>query len=278
MYIFISAVFFLVMSSQSPDETKPGSLPFAARVINPVLQHLADSVRGLEVKRRARLSVADSVKDTVYQALAKHLDTTVNKKDISESLAANFDNNGILKFTIGEHKYPSVKVYDSIQNKLPAKLREGRLGRYFTKKMIRLARGEGKGGIVVIEQNIEHDVPKIMFVLLPLFAFFISLFYSRKVYYYSQHFIFSMHFHSFVFIVLLLDMLTGPLINSFTGVYIVVGLTLAIILVYLIAGLRTAYGQSLWLSAIKGIGISVLYFVVTLIGICLAVFGAFLFL
>jgi len=50
------------------------------------------------------------------------------------------------------------------------------------------------------------------------------------------------------------------------------------IFVYLVMALRRAYGQSLAWSLVKGITISVLYFAATLVGICVALIGAFVLL
>ncbi len=66
--------------------------------------------------------------------------------------------------------------------------------------------GEGK---LHLEVNIQHDIPKIMFVLLPLFALYVGLLYSRRKYYYVNHAIFSVHFHSFVFLFFLFLLLIG---------------------------------------------------------------------
>ena len=58
-----------------------------------------------------------------------------------------------------------------------------------------------------------------MFVLLPLFALFVSMlygFYNKQKYLYSQHAIFTLHYHSFVFLaflVLYLLTLTGLVLN-----------------------------------------------------------------
>jgi len=272
MYIFISAVFFLVMFSQkSEDNSQPPSAP--ARIINPYRQHVADSLRGL-----AKIT-KDSVDYKLYSSVASSLDTMKTSKDTTQSIGAYFSSDGgILTFQFGEHKYASVRQYDSIQAALPVKDRDGWIGHYVLNKIIPLTHRKGISGDFVFKQNIEHDIPKIMFILLPLFAFFVGFFYSRKKYFYSQHFIFSLHFHSFVFIAFLIDSLVVLVIGSETGLFITVGLTVLAIFVYLVMALHRAYGQSVAWSLLKGVAISVLYFAATLVGICIALVGAFILL
>jgi len=58
-----------------------------------------------------------------------------------------------------------------------------------------------------------NNIPKVMFVLLPVFAGLLKLFFRKKRPYYLEHFIFSLHLHSFCFVgfslSILLSLLTG---------------------------------------------------------------------
>jgi hypothetical protein len=114
-----------------------------------------------------------------------------------------------------------------------------------------------------------------MFVLLPLFALFVGWFYNRRKYYYTQHAIFSIHFHSFYFLIFpflnLLSFLLVPDISVDTAVkspgkfaweWSTPGiLALLLTFVYLVAALKNVYRQSLWLSLLKAIAISILYII-----------------
>jgi hypothetical protein len=142
--------------------------------------------------------------------------------------------------------------------------------------MVRLRQEHPGRGAIVITQNIGRNIPKVMFVLLPLFALYISLFYNRKKYLYAQHIIFSLHFHSFIFIAFLLEMLaTWP----FTSLWPLVGITVAILLlifVYLGLALARAYEQTRWLSFGKAFAICTLYLVTLLASIILVGFISFM--
>jgi len=85
---------------------------------------------------------------------------------------------------------------------------------------------------------VEH-YPKVLFGLLPVFAFILKLLYLRRGRYYAEHLVFALHFHAFAFLVLTVDTLLGNL-----DWFIWTPLVLA---VYLFVALKTVYGQS-WLK------------------------------
>jgi hypothetical protein len=276
MYIFISAVFFLVAFSGHKEEENTGAVTNTVQV-NIFKQHLADSLRGA-FKTKKPLSKTDSISNKVYSSLATRLDTaSAVSKDKDESITANINNYGEIKLILQEHKYASTAAYDSAQRKLPDTAKDGALGRYATKKLITLVhKSKNSGGEATITRNIAHDIPKIMFVLLPLFALFISiaynqLFYGHKKYYYTQHAIFSLHFHSFVFIIFLIVSVLSMIITvdfNVTWLVIIAVVTQITIFVYLVAALKRVYREALWKSIIKGISISLLYVVTVILCMC----------
>jgi len=277
MYIFISAVFFLVAFSGHKEDDNTGAVTNTGQV-NIFKQHLADSLRGA-FKTKKPLSAADSISNKIYSGLATRLDTaSATSKDKDESITANINNYGEIKLILQEHKYGSTAAYDAAQRKLPDTAKDGALSRYAAKKLITLVhKSKNSGGEAIITRNIAHDIPKIMFVLLPLFALFISiaynqLFYGHKKYYYTQHAIFSLHFHSFVFIILLivslLNMVITVDVNVIQFIIIVIAVTLLAIFVYLVAALKRVYQEALWKSIIKALSISLLYVVTVILCMC----------
>jgi predicted Na+-dependent transporter len=116
-----------------------------------------------------------------------------------------------------------------------------------------------------------------MFALLPLFALYVSWMYGRKKYYYAQYAIFSIHFHSFYFLLMLVAVLAARIYDS---PWVSVGLpTLVLLLsfVYLVAALRYMFGQSRWLSFAKGVAITVLYTVTITVAFTTVAVLAFLY-
>ena len=96
-------------------------------------------------------------------------------------------------------------------------------------------------------------LPQMMFLLLPLFAALIRLAYLLSPYHYLQHLVFSLHYHSFAFLLYPL----GSLIEGLT--VHADGLLFFALLVYLPLGLRRAYGST-WKGAIwKSLLIQLIY-------------------
>ncbi len=62
-----------------------------------------------------------------------------------------------------------------------------------------------KAAIVDIVARVQHSIPQMLFILLPLFALILKFLYIRhKNFYYTDHAIFTIHFYIFVFIAMLL--------------------------------------------------------------------------
>ena len=96
-------------------------------------------------------------------------------------------------------------------------------------------------------EKLQHSIPQMLFVLLPLFALILKILYVRhKDYYYTEHAIFTLHFYIFSFIMMLLifaiaklDALPGLAWMTFINVALTMG-----ILFYLYKAMRVFYRQS----------------------------------
>ena len=59
----------------------------------------------------------------------------------------------------------------------------------------------------IIEKFIEsflHNIPKILFIIMPFFAFFLWIFHGKKKWYYFDHGIFTLHYFSFLLLIFLI--------------------------------------------------------------------------
>lgn len=162
-------------------------------------------------------------------------------------------------FDLEENKYQTVREFDSIQAKLPDSSREDWAMRWLLRNNLRLKQKHGGRSKLHLETNVQHTIPKLMFILLPWFALLVGMLYSRKKYYYSQHAIFSVHFHSFFFLITMVAVLAGDRFESLWAVFGFPLLVLAIAFIYLVAALRRMFGQPVWLSFLKAGLITVLY-------------------
>lgn len=98
-----------------------------------------------------------------------------------------------------------------------------------------------------------HNLPKAMFIFLPLLAGIMKLMYWRPKRYYVEHLLFLVHNHAFVFLTLILFMLIDlaihPLIGDYVWPFYVAGSLYAIW--YIFRAMRNVYGQHGFLTLIK---------------------------
>ena len=247
MYIFISAVFFLAMFAGRGEH---GEVAEGGHAVNLYRQRVADSLRD---------AGGDSVRGRVNKEVAARLDTVENIKPGEESMFFAVGSGGKISIDLVQNRYHSLREYDSIVPHLPDSMRHTGFWGWVARRNMRLKEKQGGRVHIRIEKDLEHTTPKLMFVLLPLFALYTGWFYRRSrtqgKYYYVQHAIFSIHFHSMAFLVFLVLKLVSLL---WVGVGLVAGGYL-LVLVYLVAALRGMYGQGWGVSLLKGLGIVVLY-------------------
>ena len=100
-------------------------------------------------------------------------------------------------------------------------------------------------------------IPRILFVLLPLFAVLLALFYrkQRKDYYFVDHLVFSLTMHSFAFVVLIG---AAAAAQVFSSGWLAI-LTWAVLSVYLFLSMKYFYRQGWLLTSLKFVGITFIY-------------------
>lgn len=104
-----------------------------------------------------------------------------------------FDN----RLNIGD--YESLQQFDSVQKTLPADKRATGFSRWVQRKLAKV-----NGDTTPEEfrekfgEAIVHNIPKALFLYMPIFAFFLWLFHGKKRWYYFDHGIFTLHYFSFL--------------------------------------------------------------------------------
>jgi len=237
MYVFTSAVFFLIFFSIS------GS----SKVVK--------ITKGNEPLTRAD-------RDSVIQELQKELGTTPADYSIRQQLTLlqdttrpvtyldmmAYDEDSVAVGTLGG-KYKSNQEYDSLQSALLPGERDGWLKKQWNKKVIdlneRFKHDKGSSANEVFELVL-HKLPYLLFVSLPLFALMLKLLYiRRKEFYYADHGIFSIHHYILSFILLLLVFLWSKMSEitgwGFWSVFTII--TVIAWPVYLFLAMRRFYGQ-----------------------------------
>jgi hypothetical protein len=101
------------------------------------------------------------------------------------------------------------------------------------------------------------NLPRAFFLLLPVFALLVKLFYWRQDRLYLDHLIFALHFHAFGFVILSLNAMAVRLREPLSTILLpLLGLWF---LAYLAVSLRRVYGNSWPLTVAKLCGLMGLY-------------------
>ncbi|RFS20643.1 DUF3667 domain-containing protein [Chitinophaga silvatica] len=167
LYVFVSFVFFFGISFLYP-KYEPGHHKKAK-----ASEHSVTSASG---EGSSTALITDSSKQPA---------------DSLHKLAAELENDNI-----------TLARFDSLQKILPDSLRMQGAEAWLQHRSLDLKSRYTKDNLKeAIVEMFQHNVPKLMFVLLPLFALFMRWFYDRKKWLYADHAIFAMHLHSFLFIV-----------------------------------------------------------------------------
>jgi hypothetical protein len=109
-------------------------------------------------------------------------------------------------------------------------------------------------------------VPKMMFVMLPVFAFLLKLLYLRRQRYYVGHLIFALNYHSFAFIVFLVTTLMSVALPESVG-GIVNALLMVYLHVYLFVAMYRVYDESWFKTLLKFFVLYICYTTVLGIGL-----------
>lgn len=133
------------------------------------------------------------------------------------------------------------------------------------------------------KRNFSSNLSLLMFLFLPAYALMLKGFYFFSKRYYMEHLIFSLHLHSFVFLMYLLLVITktwiAPLFIGWlpgwllTAISIIGGITIVgYFLLYPLLAMRRAYEESWWLTTLKYFGLGVSYLLILAFGMLGLVF------
>jgi hypothetical protein len=232
LYIFVTTVFFIIAFS-------------------------TNSIKDKEIDTATEKNVSELLKEKeelVQDNIEKEKtsNVTFNNGSIESNMNLNKLSNDIHSLT----------SYDSIQNALPICERDNYLKRLFYRRIIVLSeRYKGDEVNTKFQEVFKKSLPKVFFILLPFFAFLLWLFYRRKDFYFVDHLIFSLHFHSYSFLILscmfLLQAL--PIANNLDQVISIVGFIY--IGIYLYFSLKRVYEKGRLSTFLKQVVLFFSYFI-----------------
>lgn len=117
----------------------------------------------------------------------------------------------------------------------------------------------------VTEATIE-EIPKVMFVLLPVFAVLLQLLYALRRRYYIEHFVFALHFHAFAFVLFSIALIIG---SGWILLIPAIGLP-----IYLLLAMKRVYAQGWIMTVVKWFVLGNVYLILLLCGLTFALIWA----
>ena len=192
--------------------------------------------------------------DNIDSAQLKELSEEINNGVplTKEQIRKRYDSTAI---SFAAEKYKSKKEYDSLLK--TRQVKDNWIKRMFTYKGIQLNkkyRNNKSLGIAEIIGKIQHTIPQMLFVLLPLFALLLKLLYiRRKNFYYTDHAVFTIHFYIFIFLAMLpifalikIQGNTGANWINYVNLVLIAG-----VFFYLYKAMRNFYKQSRGKTVLK---------------------------
>jgi len=241
MYVFTSAVFFLVFFSVfKMDEEKVGSLP-----ANPQL------IESLKKIQEEALKNATSKEDSAEILIASQMLEPAEKENTDTGKVKLRKNSGFnVNFGGNFNSYKTVAAYDSAQKTLSKDQKDGWFERMVTRKSVAINekyKGDQAKINLKLIQTFLHSIPYLLFVSLPLYALFLKLLYiRRKQFYFADHGVYLIHLYVFTFLFLLIFFLLDKL-DDVTGWKGIIGVVQALLIItglfYTLKAMKNFYRQ-----------------------------------
>lgn len=209
------------------------------------------------------------------------------KSEIRDSIKANLDEAKIKDkkvdnvFNFG---YKSIHELDSLQKFGKEEDRLSSFEYWVVKKALEVKKNNTNQELIEkFKESFVHNFSKTLFIYMPIFAFFLWLFHGKKRWYYFDHGIFTLHYFSFLLLVILIVFLFSKFLSLF-GTSVVAdtikgvfdSVALGWMFYYFFPAHHRFYGETRLISFIK----SVFLFIINmfLIIIILLLFAIFTFI
>jgi hypothetical protein len=248
MYIFVSIVYFLIFFQSGVEKVKV--TPTTGKPAN--IERKIDSVNNRIAKDR---NLGAYQKKKLIQVTNKY--GAPDLKGVGQKEGIKKDNNFITP-TTDDTTY---EQYIVAQEKLPVAERDGFLERIYNKKALTYKQKYGSRAREVFLDEFKHNVPKMMFLLLPMLALILKITFWRNKKFYVEHLIYTFHLHCFLFLFLAIIMLLQlviPITWGLTGW--VSAFSTIYIIWYIYRSLKIVYHRGRFRTITKMIGMSFTYF------------------
>ncbi|WP_162946404.1 DUF3667 domain-containing protein [Chitinophaga barathri] len=246
LYVFTSFVFFLILGMTGNRDN-----PYEREV-------QAKQQKEFE----AMLMQADSLQDALRQGRVAPADTASTRNRIQ-----------VLRVMGTDTIRNAAHLYDSIQQSMPPQMREDWWERKIQTRTLEMRDKYGTNMGKAFADKVLYSFPKLMFLLLPFFALLLKWFFRRKSWVYADHAIFSIHFHTFIFMFGILGMLLNTLLHSET----LFGWMMIPVFLYFVFAVRNAYQVSTGTALLRSLGILAAYALGTIMVGFISIFLIFAF-
>ncbi|MEO7214269.1 DUF3667 domain-containing protein [Mucilaginibacter sp.] len=265
MYIFISLVFFVLFFHENGknmvhvNKGKQSGKALKDTVKANILGDIdKDGSLSADEKKRAKRLVTTYLPGATETATPNAVEAAKPK---GAKAATPGESEGDFNFLEDGKGAKTYEEYVVLQSKLPESKRDGMFSKYFIKKKYDW-KSQGKNAQEIFTEGLKHNAPKMMFVLLPLFALILKLAFWRNHKLYVEHIIYAIHLHCFIFLFLTFTLLLQMIlphswkepVMGWVGFLTTVG-----IIWYVYRSFRVVYNRSRWRTVSKMFGVSLMY-------------------
>lgn len=249
LYIFVSIVFFIAIFSGQKSEKEEIEKPIATTALSAKEKDSLANIQMKSLKKAlAYVPVNSKLKDSIMNEAKQDIlkDSTKNSIQFGMGKRKNANKWGG-NWTTNDS---TVMQYEQKQLALPKDKRDGFVKHYFIKRSITL--NQYPNPTEKFKEDLLHNIPKMMFLLLPMFALILKLVYISKKRFYYEHIIYSFHLHSAIFLSVLATMLLKWLFGFVVNIDDwLTFLCIIYVFWYIYRSLRTFYGSTRWVTLLK---------------------------
>jgi hypothetical protein len=213
LYIFISFVTFFILSL-FPNVIKEEIIKSETENSKKEIKQ-KQAAFGFVKVNEADKGFRDSISPQEEKLIKLYQKKEITKKEFDTLLTytqQSIDKNHPFKFASREYK--SVQEMDSLQKIEKEKMHP--IKYWIARKLMKSTQNRSSSEILpAFFDSLKRNIPKALFIYMPIFAFLLWLFYSKKRWYYFDHGIFTLHYFSFMLLVILLASLLVKTIYLF---------------------------------------------------------------
>lgn len=203
MYVFTSAVFFLVFFSMFHVSENDVSINNQQAKVEESFSTIKKEAFKNATTKEDSAGIAKGLELLGYKEKdeSKPHDSVPKNKKLKNGFSFDIDEEA--------NNYKTLKEYDSVQKTLPKNKRDAGLTKIITRRYVGLSekyKGDQQKIAVELINKFIHSIPYLLFVSLPLYALFLKLLYirHRKQYYFADHGVFLIHLYVFTFLFMLI--------------------------------------------------------------------------